>query len=665
MARHGTERSLNSLQSMHPSSSSHVNNNPGVVTPTELAASSPSSSATCTADDSGTKVNGDDGVTDTTGSAMGTIPSPSTPSVSSSSDSRIPRPSPTSLRRSSSMRMRGERVSPHQPPPSSPLSSTAVNAAPGRQHQNHRRLNFLQHQQHHHPDYRNFPVITENGTESPRQRSLSLSLTPARPRPGLAASGGSSIGIADDSDAESVRSYGSACSTASACDHATFAFNGTTWSGRSRKYVVHCSNHNGDNEQYLTPTQRAARQVRKFQALLKEARKEIEEKDQEIFRLTKEVVELRLYKASLNSPDERTDSSDALTVRENNPFSPESPTKDLPDEGAPPKIPSPETPEKRVQPDLPSSLADSGHFEDGSIHSKDSVYLPEAQPEASNVTRTPNKIAEDDADDAAAAPGTYARSTTPERDEERRKLVNLYEARIEEMHRRHVDELQELKQKHNDKVESLLNQLAEVNTRYCEMRPNVDAAEARARELETELEAVKAELAEQKTLLSEQEERNKHMYLKMYAKGQEAARIEQADQILEHAHQIPPKVSIAELLQQLTVTRAELENVKDTSYSPEPHISADRSQILLSAQEAVSLWVLGTRKVMYRRIIEARSQQGNLDPEITLQFLKSAIYYFLTDKENHQGHLNAIESILGFTEAEKHNIDRIYRSARK
>lgn len=93
----------------------------------------------------------------------------------------------------------------------------------------------------------------------------SLSLTPARPRPGHAASGGSSTGIADDSDAESVKSYGSACSTASACDHATFALNGTTWSGRSRKYVVHCSNHTGDNEQYLTPTQRAARQVRKFQ----------------------------------------------------------------------------------------------------------------------------------------------------------------------------------------------------------------------------------------------------------------------------------------------------------------------------------------------------------------------------------------------------------------
>lgn len=61
---------------------------------------------------------------------------------------------------------------------------------------------------------------------------------------------------------------------------------------------------------------------------------------------------------------------------------------------------------------------------------------------------------------------------------------------------------------------------------------------------------------------------------------------------------------------------------------------------------------------MYRRIVEARSSQGTLDAEITLQFLKSAIYYFLTDKENHHGHLNAIESILGFTDAERHNIDR-------
>lgn len=59
----------------------------------------------------------------------------------------------------------------------------------------------------------------------------------------------------------------------------------------------------------------------------------------------------------------------------------------------------------------------------------------------------------------------------------------------------------------------------------------MDIAEARARELEAELEAVKTELNEQKTLMIEQEERSKQMYLKMYTKGQEAARIEQADQV--------------------------------------------------------------------------------------------------------------------------------------
>lgn len=82
-------------------------------------------------------------------------------------------------------------------------------------------------------------------------------------------------------------------------------------------------------------------------------------------------------------------------------------------------------------------------------------------------------------------------------------------------------------------MESLLNQLSEVNTRYCEVRPAMDVAEARVRELEAELETMKTELTEQKALFSEQEERNKQMYLKMYAKGQEAARIEQADQVCD------------------------------------------------------------------------------------------------------------------------------------
>lgn len=61
---------------------------------------------------------------------------------------------------------------------------------------------------------------------------------------------------------------------------------------------------------------------------------------------------------------------------------------------------------------------------------------------------------------------------------------------------------------------------------------------------------------------------------------------------------------------------------------------------------------------MYRRLIDAQQTKNRVDPEVTLQFLKSAVYYFLTDKENTQGHLNAIESILGFSAVEKFTIDR-------
>lgn len=168
MTRHSNEGSMHGLQSTHPGTSPpRVNST--VELPSPKLAPSPSA-GTCTGS-SVIKVNAGGSVGCTTGSAPGTIPSPSASSISSSCDSRIPRPSSTGLRRSASMRMRGERISPHQPPP--PPPSTAATAVLARhQHHHHRRLNFLQHQPHHHPDHRTFPVITENGTESPRQRSL-------------------------------------------------------------------------------------------------------------------------------------------------------------------------------------------------------------------------------------------------------------------------------------------------------------------------------------------------------------------------------------------------------------------------------------------------------------------------------------------------------------
>ncbi|XP_035780044.1 uncharacterized protein LOC118460114 isoform X2 [Anopheles albimanus] len=420
-----------------------------------------------------------------------------------------------------------------------------------------------------------------------------------------------------DDDLDSLHSYSSVASGMS-CDHPYVARNGTTFSGRKMKYVVHCSSHAGQTGgDYLTPTQRAQRQIRRLKELLSQARCDLEQRDSEILRLTKEVVELRLFKASLSSPEERSNSSDAVTVRENTtndvntPSSSQdiSPIVDQIDEAGSVKasprhhahhhhhhmqagIHQVQFIDKLSTSEMQSSFADSGHFEDittSSIHSKDSYVHTQDR----------------------------ACGSDEEMDAEKRRLVAMYEERIEELIKQHQTDEQQLRTANNDRIEVLLQRLAESNTRYCDLVPDYEQAKERIRELEKQLETLQAQL-------QEQEDKANKMYLHMYSKGQEAERQEQADRVLDMARDSPSRVSVPELMQQLQVTQDELENIR----------------------------------TMYKRLIDAQQTKNKVDPEVTLQFLKSAIYYFLTDKENSQGHLNAIESILGFSDAERSNIDK-------
>uniref|UniRef100_A0A1L8DBV1 Putative quick-to-court isoform e n=1 Tax=Nyssomyia neivai TaxID=330878 RepID=A0A1L8DBV1_9DIPT len=411
-----------------------------------------------------------------------------------------------------------------------------------------------------------------------------------------------------EDDLDSVHSYSSGRSTMS-CEHAYVARNGTTFSGRRMKYVVHCSSYAGaTGDDYLTPTQRAQRQIKRLREMLLQAKIDLEQKDSEILRLTKEVVELRLFKASLSSPEERSNSSDAVTVRENTvndlqTSTDVSPIVDMVDEGGGLTKLSPrhqllqsnmahaQIMEKLCQSEMQSSFADSGHFEDmttSSVHSKDSFVQTQDQASGTDYS-----------------------------DADRQELIELYERRIEELIRQQDHEKQETKRSHNDRVEALLQKLSVSNTRFTDLMPDYEQAKERIRELEKELDALQMKL-------QAQEDKQNKMYLHMYSKGQEAERISHAGQVLEFARQAPNRVSVPELLQQLQVTQDELENIK----------------------------------TMYRRLIDAQQSKNKVDPEVTLQFLKSAIYYFLTDKENSQGHLNAIESILGFSDLERSNIDK-------
>lgn len=65
-----------------------------------------------------------------------------------------------------------------------------------------------------------------------------------------------------DDDQDSVSSMAS--NTSSLCEHAHFARNGTTYSARKMKYIVHCASHSDQDGEYLTPTQRANRSIRRL-----------------------------------------------------------------------------------------------------------------------------------------------------------------------------------------------------------------------------------------------------------------------------------------------------------------------------------------------------------------------------------------------------------------
>lgn len=261
----------------------------------------------------------------------------------------------------------------------------------------------------------------------------------------------------------------------------------------------------------MTPTQRAYRQVKRLKTLLEKAQNELERKDSDIVKLTKEVVELRLYKAALGSPEDKSTSSDAVTVRENT--SEQATPVDFDGVGH--------------LGDMTGSFADSGHFEDytnSSVHSKDSVdshsviKQPSLFPPFTETNLQPYKPKQ------TQEQSTLVDLSPKSFDRERDQLVAEYERRIQELVRTHEEDSHTLKQRHNDKVEELLQRLTEINTRYWELVPDLEAAKEKIKELEQQLEDASEKL-------QQQEEKQKQMYLQMFNQGQEAARLEQEKQV--------------------------------------------------------------------------------------------------------------------------------------
>lgn len=422
---------------------------------------------------------------------VGRSSAPSSPCVSrkppqtlSIDSSRIPQPlaSPTPLRRSGSLRVRGERPGsgfssfshsrtapgsgrngfglgarispgaafpsiteaaeswkkslrgvgdglashgePPPPPPGSTLSSSNL-----RQQRHHRSLQSLVSRTSSRDSYPHTPTPSPEDLELLRPQNLNrFLLDHAKEFTG------------DHDDLDSLRSYGSNCSTQSACDHSQFARNGTTFSGRRMKYIVHCSSHPEPNE-YLTPTQRANQQIRRLKALVEQARKDLEAKDENIFKLTKEVVELRLLRDEVDS----------------------SPVNSTPVKRA---VNSEDSPACRVASQLENeygnstSLSDSGHFDDVlSLTSAQSTHSPGPRqhipsPESDRLAEMYQRKIDD-----------VTRKQGEKSVEDRKSLVDTYEKKMEDMSRKSSEKFQQEK---NDLIEMYEKKIGDIVRRHQE-----------------------------------------------------------------------------------------------------------------------------------------------------------------------------------------------------
>ncbi|XP_065090406.1 protein quick-to-court-like [Ochlerotatus camptorhynchus] len=175
--------------------------------------------------------------------------------------------------------------------------------------------------------------------------------------------------------------------------------------------------------------------------LIKRACIDLEQRDTEILRLTKEVVELRLFKASLSSPEEHSNSSDAVTVRENTTNDANTPSS----QGISPIV---------NQTDECSKASPRHHLHNHGIHVED-ITTSSIHFKDSYVHTQDRACGSDDDIDA-----------------EKQRLVEMYEARIEELVKQQQADEQQNRMFYNYRVEALLQKLSESNSKYCDLVPD-------------------------------------------------------------------------------------------------------------------------------------------------------------------------------------------------
>lgn len=441
------------------------------------------------------------------------------------------------------------------------------------------------------------------------------------------------------------------------------AKNGTTFSARCNRYVVHCAKKVDSEELYLTPTQRSTRDLKRLRLLLDRAHQTIRHRDAEIARLKSQL-------ANTQSHGERSGSCEQLNV---------SVSSDNATVGSQPScydnaiMTSPAT-------TLPS-VADSGNYDcltcySSSGGSKESVRVGAGMAEADAGCSLEStlingaggvELEERLGDDWEASERWI--------EWEEKHLREDHERQIAELGRQHMTEFQEMKETYNNKIETLLEQLSDANTRYYQLRPQYDNASLRVRQLELELAAIHSATVNtscQTVNTSSPQSATTGTALPL---NDSSATLEATpttnnhhtndiDDEREVFTERTDEVDSVDLSRQMALLGSGSQSAGCVSCG----VSVGRP--VWAGAPHMTVWALGARRLQQsvyekqlsslidNQVAGCSSEHSlNMDPLMRLQFLRSAVYHLLTDRVNHSGHVTAIGAVLQFSEQQSRDIE--------
>lgn len=226
----------------------------------------------------------------------------------------------------------------------------------------------------------------------------------------------------------------------------------------------------------------------------------------------------------------------------------------------------------------------------------------------------------------------------------RRELAftkDQYEEETSEMKKKHEDEMLAIKKENSQKIEELVNELAESSLRCARQQDAIEHKQNRLDDILRELTIYKDNLTKAEEKLQTNEE----------TLAKVKADIDEKPEYLNLVTNKADSISV-----QQSHSQTDPKDQKETGCQTELIVEA----ALLSEASCSDQKSDNSQEAEFDLVYPKRKEESTCDNKIhyTYQFLKRSIYYFITDKENSAYHLKSIERLLEFNDIERSAISK-------